>query len=592
MLTRSRKPPTPAATARTRASGGRAKGVVCAAYTSPTLVLLAYDWPGGNARHDFLGFAIRRTPGFGGAASSWLPNRIGFDGPPPGGDLPSNAAPIQKFYWWDARITTKDRGTSFAYDVIPVTGSRDALTLNAQQAAHVDVRVPTIEEHGISSWFNRAIVSSQSFARQFPKLSTASQEKAARAWLANGLEQAVPTFLAHAGGKDVEGAIYHLTDDLWIIPALRNYGGHVSLVFNRTSKDHASDQAIDQLVAGGRPKSAFAGRSKANIMHDKFLVRVGEGDHPEAVLTGSANFTSEGLSAQANVLHALESPELASLYLARKRLLDGDPALRTTQADQQGWSDRIAVGDARMRVFFPPEGKMTRASLDAIVAAVKAARHSVLLCAFDPTDGDLLDAVFNAGDRGLLMLGLVNRIATKAPAGDPNRADVAAEIAIMNRAEKSHDITSFNAFRANDTPDGFAPERVLWPGESPKIMVRVHHKFVVIDAEGDNPVVFTGSANFSGNSLHSNDENLLEITGSPRLARIYFAEFLRLYEHYRARDASNRRQGTGGAAPDHTKFTLTGDSAWARKYFVAGSPEAKARQAMANASPLAARPGA
>ena len=54
-------------------------------------------------------------------------------------------------------------------------------------------------------------------------------------------------------------------------------------------------------------------------------------------------------------------------------------------------------------------------------------------------------------------------------------------------------------------------------------MVRVHHKFVVIDAESDHPVVFTGSANFSGNSLHHNDENLLEITDCPRLAGRYMA---------------------------------------------------------------------
>jgi hypothetical protein len=39
-----------------------------------------------------------------------------------------------------------------------------------------------------------------------------------------------------------------------------------------------------------------------------------------------------------------------------------------------------------------------------------------------------------------------------------------------------------------------------------------------------------------------NDENLLEITESPRLAGIYLAEFLRLYEHYRARMAFDRRQ--------------------------------------------------
>jgi hypothetical protein len=38
--------------------------IVAKAYTSPSLVLLAMDWPDGEVSHDFLGFAIRRTPGF------------------------------------------------------------------------------------------------------------------------------------------------------------------------------------------------------------------------------------------------------------------------------------------------------------------------------------------------------------------------------------------------------------------------------------------------------------------------------------------------------------------------------------------------
>src|SRR5262249_48957774 len=82
------------------------------AYLSPTLVLLALDWPDGESRNDFLGFAIQRTPGFRDestqqvAPNSWLPNRIGFNGPPAAGqaDFPSNLAPIQKFMWWDARL--------------------------------------------------------------------------------------------------------------------------------------------------------------------------------------------------------------------------------------------------------------------------------------------------------------------------------------------------------------------------------------------------------------------------------------------------------------------------------------------------------
>jgi phosphatidylserine/phosphatidylglycerophosphate/cardiolipin synthase-like enzyme len=547
-------------------------------YLSPTLVLLAFDLPAAEGQDDFLGFAIERTPGFDGTPSSFLPNRISFNGPKSDqSDFSSSEAPIQKFTWWDARITTADRGTSFKYRVVPVSGTPDHLQLNGAEATTVEVTIPQVEVNGITTHFNRAVVSSQAFAKQFPVLQTPSQQKAARAWLGNGMEQAVPQFLDLAAGKDIEGAIYHLTDATWIIPALNHYGGAISLAYNQTSSDHTSDAAIQELKDSGRPAESFAARTHASIMHDKFLVRVGAADHAEAVLAGSANFTSEGLSAQANVLHAFESPELAKLYLDRKRMLDGDPSLHQTQQSQTGWSEEVVVGDATLKVFFPPEPMATRVSLGTVVDAIKAAQHSVLLCAYDPTDGPLLDAVFQAADEGKMMLALVNRVAKNDPAGDPSRGDVAAAIAIKNRSERDHDIVGFDAFGPSDTPTDFAPERVLWPKEDPKIMVRVHHKFVVIDAEGENPVVFTGSANFSANSLHKNDENLIQITQCPRLAAIYFAEFFRLFEHYRARVAFERRQ-----AGDDATFKLTPDNTWSHKYFVPNSSDARARVAMAD----------
>jgi phosphatidylserine/phosphatidylglycerophosphate/cardiolipin synthase-like enzyme len=554
--------------------------VVLKSYVSPTLVLLAFDWPSGNGKTDFLGFAIQRKPGFGGEAGSWLPNRIGFDGPKPDeSDFPSNVAPIQKFYWWDARINTKDRGTSFSYRVTPVTGSPNALNLLDGEATSIEVRIPQAEENGITTHFNRAVVSSQAFSKQFPVLETPAQQKGARAWLANGMEQAIPQFLDRAAGKDIDGAIYHLTDETWIIPALAHYGGQLSLVYNQTSNDHTSDAAIQELVDGGRPAKNFVARTHANIMHNKFLVRVGAADHAEAVLTGSANFTPEGLSAQANVLHAFESVSLAQLYLARMRELSGNPSLSQTQRSQTGWSGPLQVGDATIRVFFPPEPKDQRVSLDTIVNSIKSAKHSVLLCAYDPTDAALLDAVFQAADAGRMMLALVNRVPDKQPSGDPNRADVAAKIAIMNRAQEDKDIVGFSGFKRSDTPTDFLPERILWPGEDPKIMVRVHHKFVVIDAEGENPAVFTGSANFSGNSLHNNDENLLEITDCPRLAGMYMAEFLRLFEHYRARMAFERR-----ASGDSEAFKLASNNSWSTKYYDSGRPECKARKAMSGSN--------
>ena len=70
--------------------------VIAKSYCSPSLVLLAMDWPDGETRKDFLGFAIRRTPGFQDnntgvfADKSWLPNRLGFNGPPPEGQPDSS----------------------------------------------------------------------------------------------------------------------------------------------------------------------------------------------------------------------------------------------------------------------------------------------------------------------------------------------------------------------------------------------------------------------------------------------------------------------------------------------------------------------
>jgi hypothetical protein len=111
--------------------------VLVKSYTSPTLVLLAYDWAAGDLRADFRGFGIERRPGFAGAERSWLPRQFGCDGR--GGDF---AAPIRKFYWWDASIDASDRGARFQYRVVPVIGPEGSLQLLDQEAGQVDVLVP------------------------------------------------------------------------------------------------------------------------------------------------------------------------------------------------------------------------------------------------------------------------------------------------------------------------------------------------------------------------------------------------------------------------------------------------------------------
>jgi hypothetical protein len=76
----------------------------------------------------------------------------------------------------------------------------------------------------------------------------------------------------------------------------------------------------------------------------------------------------------------------------------------------------------------------------------------------------------------------------------------------------------------------------------------------------------------SNDSLHKNDENILEIRGSQQLAGVYLSEFLRLYEHYRARSIWN--QWEKGKRKD---YQLAKDSSWAREYYKQGTSEYKSR---------------
>jgi phosphatidylserine/phosphatidylglycerophosphate/cardiolipin synthase-like enzyme len=578
------------------------------AYTSPTLVLLAMDWPEGAKFDDFLGFAILRSPGFvPNEKDGYLLNKIGFQPPGPNSQsLPSSLSPIQKFLWWDSSITDATGLRQFEYTITPVRGMGPGnLTLVHQAEVTISVTVPNVKRDGIATWFNRAVVSSQGFDKAFPDPQKALG--ACMEWLANGMQDAFPAILK--GASEIDGAIYHLTDKEWVVPALKGFGGPLSVVYEDRPNDTTDRPAIKLLKS-----DHFAGfpRSKTNIMHDKFLVDAKGG----RVLTGSANFTPEGLTSQANVLHIFSSPQLAGLYSAREKLLQSDPPVKQT-AQSAAWSSSVKVGKAKVRVFFSPEPANSRVSIDTVISAINKARQSVIFCMFDPTDPALLTSLMEIGDRGKLLYGMLNSISDPAKAskkaqqnvlsdsGEPPRkpsASAQIRVTLYNRSRQDKKILAYSYFQKGDTPAGFLPElstvdlssmSTLPPSKRPAPAVHIHHKFIVIDAETDTPIIYTGSANLSANSTNHNDENLLEITGSPELAQTYFAEFMRLYEHYRARALwhmarPQQKPPRGKQAPPGSNaklartFTLkTKRDDWVKGAYKPGTPEYLARTALA-----------
>ncbi|HJY64151.1 MAG TPA: phospholipase D-like domain-containing protein, partial [Ignavibacteria bacterium] len=468
------------------------------AYCSPNVVLLAIDWEEGKNYDDFLGFAIQRKPGFFKYPESWLPNRIGFFGPSKiGKDFPSNKCPIQKFWWWDSVLDSSSKARKYKYQITPVRGKPRNLIYIKDASKILDVEVSPNEKDGIGTYFNRAVVASQKFSKRFGRdIKKESTLLKALAWLADGLETVIPSFLSKS--KNSEGAIYHLNDFVWIVPFLEKYKNKISIVYNGNDTDN--DKPLEKLKKNKNIK--FKIRTKAKIMHNKFIVRLKNGK-PSAVLMGSANFTTAGLTTQANVLHTIESPKLAEFYLKRKRLLEKNTEMRKLGMLAK-WSETISIGKSKVRVYFSPEKKPKRESLDTVAKAIKKAKKSVIFCLFSPTDKIIRDAIFKAGDKGLMMYGLTNNIPDKEPKPGKKNVSTVAKVEIYHRSMKKKDVYAHSIYPKDSEPFGFWFESANLPGKGGQFPVYIHHKFILIDSETDNPTIYTGSANISNASTYNN----------------------------------------------------------------------------------------
>jgi phosphatidylserine/phosphatidylglycerophosphate/cardiolipin synthase-like enzyme len=310
---------------------------------------------------------------------------------------------------------------------------------------------------------------------------------------------------------------------------------------------------------------------------------------------GSTNFTPEAMTMQANLLHIIHSPQLADLYTARANLLAGDPTTAAT-AKGAGWVKVTDVPGTGIRVFFAPEGNKGRTFLDTVTQAVTAAKSSVLFCMFTATDSGLMNAIFKLGDRpDRLIYGLLNAIedpAKPTKSGKP-RKTTPISIEIFHRSQADRLMLSYDYFRPATAPAGFLPElntidvKKYSGGNGPPVAVHIHHKFIVIDGDTPQPTIYTGSANFSKNAENNNDENLLEISGNTTLAQVYVAEFVRLYNHYRARALWNRshpqQAATGpsksknGAGNGPLVLASTRDG-WVKGAYKTGTKEYVARE--------------
>jgi len=102
-----------------------------------------------------------------------------------------------------------------------------------------------------------------------------------------------------------------------------------------------------------------------------------------------------------------------------------------------------------------------------------------------------------------------------------------------------------------------------------------------VDPLSNDPLVVTGSANFSRPSQRVNDENMLVIRGDTRVADIYFGEFMRVFDHHYARYIVRLLSDEGRADPD-AGYLKDKSADWIPSHFNPDSYKSKRRKYFAS----------
>lgn len=538
-----------------------------------------------NKRAGLLGFSIHRTDlGPTGQPfaenqqpSRWLPNMLRFPSDTSADPITTERAPLQKFRWGDYTLRP---GNSYRFKVLPRYGKPGELTTPAEFSDGVTVDVTTEDPASPETavFFNRAAAASAAFNRKFPNLTQLDGDtpdaKAARVWLSNGLEEAVLAYLSQAKDSSfaLHAAIYEFQKPelLQGLKDAGDRGAEVQVVYHHREKNAADTTAAknDAAIAQAAFQTVAVTPRKSNpqgaIMHNKFVVLLKNEAgklNPVAVWTGSTNWTDGGIYGQLNVGHAIYDAEVAATYEAYFQLLKKD-------TDAQGTKDALA-------------------SLTPVSLLLPGEHKVVPILSPQSTDAMLhLYAILCDGAKCLMVsapfaLSPIILTALSKKRDDVQRFMLLDKEGSLGKGEEVHVIEgdpadSIAVATTLSSPLHDFQNKLLEGKESfHHAGIHIHSKIIAVDPLGSDPIIVTGSANFSMNSTEVNDSNTLVIRGHAAVADIYTSEFMRMFEHY------HFRASEAAAATKSKTLSLAEHDSWSDKYYVQDSKEEKDRRLFA-----------
>lgn len=558
------------------------------------VVLLALDLDDAD-REGLKGFAFRRR--VSGGKWQWLKGLKIFkslfpDGLPTATDhkiprFATNEHPVQGFMWSDYNARPD---TAYEFQVSAMYGTPGAL--EARYTATVKVRTEAADDgrHGI--WFNRGAIASQAFAEQFQNRALTDAEyndpqSKEVEYLSRGLLEACIAYIRETPKGDALRVVaYEFTFQrvLLELKSALERGVDVRIVYHGTT---ANEKAIEsaQLPRKQARRQVLYARTKPKTPHNKFIVRLEGGKRPVSVWTGSTNFTPSGFLGQTNVGHKVTDAGVAATYLKLWNALVKDPDDATAMAAAMKLTPNPAnaVGAGTSLVFSPrPSSKM----LDWYAARIADAATSSMFTGAFSVDKKLLAKLAQPGPSMRFILLEQPPTPEIKQAQKDNPADLQFSYgAILGKQKmqvtekKGKDAEGKSVTKIVPIPN-FKIERWFLKEELERqsgdgFVFYIHTKFLLVDALSDDPLVCTGSANFSTPSLTANDENMLLVRGDTRVADIYLTEFDRIFRHFYSRDVINE-MAKAGKVPK--VGILDPSDKWTRGYFDPTNPKCHKRE--------------
>ena len=244
-------------------------------------------------------------------------------------------------------------------------------------------------------------------------------------------------------------------------------------------------------------------------MHNKFII--GDADHAESafVLTGSTNLTTGQLVSDLNNVIVLEDQSLARAYELEFEEMWGAEGMVPDAANAKFGADKswntpvdFIVGGSPVELYFSP----TDGTTAAIQAEIEAANADFEFALLTLTRDDLGDAIVELNQSFFVSpIGVIEQVNTTGSEFDN---------LIGNGVQAyAHDVSG-----------------------------DCHHKYCIIDHSdlASDPMVITGSHNWSSSAENVNDENTV-IVHDARVANLYHQEF---------RGILNALNGGGDAVQD------------------------------------------